>query len=149
MSAVVQEEVTLEGLEHWLKHQYEHLGWMALSVANSHPEKAYAYAMSLDRLDKAIDGRMTIVSNEQQHQDFAVMKSKLQKLKEFSTKLGISTGLKSTVCAESAAVQAGGAKKKASKKAVKKSSKKASKKSSKKSSKKAVKKASKKAVKKE
>ena len=54
------ENVTLDGLQCWLKYEYEHLGWSALCLAKGHFETAYAYYMSLNRLKNAIEQRRNI-----------------------------------------------------------------------------------------
>lgn len=124
------ENVTLDGLQHWLKHEYQHLGWMALALSMNHPEKPYAYYMSLNRLEKAIKERICIDnSNAQVARDFVVLSENLTRLKDFAKKLGITEELKPIICAK----QDGGSIKKMSKKSSKKGSK--SKKESKKGSK--------------
>ena len=106
MDNIIMENVTLDGLEHWLKHQYEHLGWVALTLESGHPEKAYAFANSLDRLEKAIGERRSIETHcKQTLRDFEVLQYKLDKLKILAEKLGITKELKSKICE-----QAGGSK---------------------------------------
>ena len=127
--------VTLEGLHHWLKHEYEHLGWMALCLSKGESAKAYAYALSLDKLKIAINERKGMgPSSPHIERDLDVLSYKLANLEVFAEKLGISKNLLASVCkAES---MTGGAKKRLSKKPSKTSSKKSSKKPSKKSSRK-------------
>lgn len=155
---------TLDGLHHWLKHEYEHLGWMALSIQKGMPSKAYAYTQSLEKLGKAIQERKTLdSSNPHVARDLEVLEYKLKNLVQFAKKLGIDSELKSLICPtefkkiEGATAptlpeergeeeQVGGRKtrKTVAKNVSKKSSKKTSKKTSKKVSKKTSKKASKK-----
>lgn len=156
--------VTLDGLHHWLKHEYEHLGWMALCLEKGEPARAYAFALSLDKLEKAIEERKGL---DKMHphieRDLEVLSYKLVKLKSFALKLGISSKLLSKVCANGktastlttesditmhdSTLMTGGAKK-VTKKLYKKTSKTLSKKPSKKPSKKVSKKSSKKTSKK-
>jgi hypothetical protein len=157
---------TLDGLHNWLKHEYEHLGWMALSIKKGIPSRAYAFTQSLEKLGKAIQERKALdSSNAHVARDLEVLDYKLKNLVEFSKKLGIDAEvLKTQVCpAELKKIdgatapilsvadselsvepkeQVGG--KKLRKSPVKKTSKKASKKASKKTSKKTSKKVSKK-----
>lgn len=130
--SLIKEYVTLDGLQNWLKHEYEHLGWMALMLANGYPEKAFAYSMSLERLENAIRERMSMETKcAHTKRDLEVLLYKLDKLKLFSEKLGITKALKEKVCAETMVQEAVQEQKGGAKKNVKRGSKKGSKKGSK------------------
>lgn len=153
---------TLDGLHHWLKHEYEHLGWMALSIKKGIPARAYAFTQSLEKLGKAIQERKALdSSNPHVTRDLEVLDYKLKNLVEFSKKLGIDAEvLKIQVCptelkkiegASAPILSVGDSKlsaepkeqvggKKPRKSVAKKTSKKTSKRTSKKSSKRNIKK---------
>ena len=93
------ESVTLEGLQKWLKHEYEHLGWVALNLSKGYPEKAYAYVISLKRLQNAIIERQEIDTRCQQTiRDLEVLSYKLSQLIKFANILGINIELKTKIC---------------------------------------------------
>lgn len=96
------ESVTFTGLQKWLKHEYEHLGWVALNLSKGYPEKAYAYAISLKRLQNAIIERQEIDTHCQQTiRDLEVLSYKLSQLIKFANILGINTELKTKICNQS------------------------------------------------
>ena len=110
--------VTLDGLHQWLKHEYEHLGWMALSLESGHSERAYAFAVSIGRLKKAIEERQAIQTTcNHTIKDLEVLTFKVNNLIKFAEKLGITKNLKDSICAQ----QEGGAKSKKTKSGSKKS----------------------------
>ena len=91
---------TFDGLQNWLKHEYEHLGWNTLSVVKGNSAKALAYLESLEKLGTAIQERKTLESsNLVVMRDLSVLEWKLTQLKEMTTKLGLNKStLKDTVC---------------------------------------------------
>ena len=121
--SIIVPRATLNGLEEWMKHEYEHLGWMALANSRGENQKPIAYLQSLDRLLEQINYRKTITEKNEKHilEDLKVLENKVNLLKKFAKNLGITME-----------TQQQGGKKKASKKVSKKTSKKSKKKASKK-----------------
>ena len=48
----ITENITLKGLECWIKREYEHLGCVALCLIEGQTEHAYSYAKTLERLER-------------------------------------------------------------------------------------------------
>jgi len=120
---------TFSDIEKWLKHEYEHLGWMALALSHKHYEKPYAFAMSLQRMMTDIDAKLLvpeIKTNFMMIADLTKMKHKLQVLIESANSLGINTALKDKICSTQTIIAGG--KKKRTKKTTKKRTKKNTKK---------------------
>ena len=95
------ESVTLKGLECWLKHKYEHLGWTALAVEKGYVDKGYSYYKSLVRLKEAIQQRQ-IIQSDCMHtkRDLEVLLFKLHILIKIANLLGINEGLFNRFCLE-------------------------------------------------
>ena len=47
-------EATMNGIKHWYKHLFEHLGWMIIAKAKGHGYKVTAYKKSVSELLKTI-----------------------------------------------------------------------------------------------
>lgn len=52
-------DVTLNGMENWMKFQYEQLGWMTLAYANNMEETVISYIKTNNTLKLAIEKRLT------------------------------------------------------------------------------------------
>jgi len=166
-------DVSIHGIEKWLVHLYEHLGWMTLADKHENYTKVISYINSINKIEKAIANRKE-ASLPENKKDLEIHLNKVMHLREITDKLFDKKKLARSLCEkcdnkpkenkdEVVTVQSttgdsllGGAKKRRSKKTSKKTSKKGSKskmyggakRRSKKSSKKVSKKVSKKSSKK-
>lgn len=73
---------TVDGVNHWYKHLFEHLGWMILAKERGYHDKLFAYKNSIKRLIEAIDDRMPQLSDKDYKKDFQIMKADLLVLKK-------------------------------------------------------------------
>jgi hypothetical protein len=66
-------EVTLHGLNHWYKHEFEQLGWMILAKNRGMTEKIINYKYSLQSLKKAIEHKLTHIHEKDRKDDLNIM----------------------------------------------------------------------------
>ena len=142
--AATTDDTTIHGLEKWMCHMFEQLGWMTLAYKNNRQDKVASYIVTINKLKNSIESRLNIVINEDTKLDLKNILTKVSHLQNVVSKLFDLELLKNTVCAKcnlpsknnnDVIQMLGGSKlKKLSKKSSKKLSKKSSKKLSKKSS---------------
>jgi hypothetical protein len=77
---------TVQGVHHWYKHLFEHLGWMILAKERGYHDKLFAYKNSIKRLIEAIDYRLPNLGDKDTKKDFEIMKADLLVLKEHVSK---------------------------------------------------------------
>lgn len=73
---------TVQGVYHWYKHLFEHLGWMILAKERSYHDKLFAYKNSIQRLIEGIDYRMSSLGDKDTKKDFEIMRADLLILKK-------------------------------------------------------------------
>jgi hypothetical protein len=75
-------EVTLCGLNHWYKEEFEKLGWMVLAKQRGMTEKIMNYLHSLERLKKAIEHKLTHIHEKDNKDDLQIMLHNVEILME-------------------------------------------------------------------
>lgn len=123
-------DATLNGIEGWMKHQFEHLGWMVLAKNGGMDEKVVAYLKANDRLKLTIEKRIESLGQNDNEikKDLNIVLKKLVQLIDVTNKIFNKDTLKSNICAK-CKIDLGmtGGKKKTSRKTSKKISKNTSK----------------------
>lgn len=64
---------TFDGIQHWYKHEYMHLGWMVLAKAQGHTEKVEQYKHSLYRLLNDISETLNVYEDPDKLRDLQVL----------------------------------------------------------------------------
>jgi len=73
---------TFMGLQHWLVHMYERLGWMVLAQSKGYHDKVSSYKKSVYRLEEEIMLKMKEVSCLDKQKDLQIMLHDVQVLKK-------------------------------------------------------------------
>jgi hypothetical protein len=68
-----EHHATFDGLEHWTKHCFEHLGWMLLAERDGRDEKLYAYLCGIYHLKCAIEDKIAEVSERDRKEDLKIL----------------------------------------------------------------------------
>lgn len=71
---------TYSGLEHWIKHEYKHLGLMLMAKARGMNTKVKAYKESVHSLVRAIKKSMSEYKNSDKKRDLKIMLSQAELL---------------------------------------------------------------------
>jgi len=66
-------EVTYDGLNHWYKHLFEHLGWMLLAQKYGYKDKISTYKSSIMRLKKALEMKLADLDDPDKKKDIKIM----------------------------------------------------------------------------
>ena len=66
-------QTTLEGLNEWHDTNFKELGWMVLAKIHNNTEKVKAYLHSINRLEDAINLRLTHIHDADNKHDLEVM----------------------------------------------------------------------------
>jgi hypothetical protein len=77
---------TLNGLEMWSRHMFEHVGWMILAKRDKRNYKVVAYKKSLAHLRKALEERLTITQDADRINDLKELHFNIMTLVEFVKK---------------------------------------------------------------
>jgi hypothetical protein len=83
--APISHNATYAGLEGWIKHAYEHLGWMYIAKRRGDDAKVQSYKKSLDDLMDILNKKDP--KNANKKQDVEIMKQSVAVLKEAVAKL--------------------------------------------------------------
>lgn len=78
-----KQSCTLAGLEHWVKHAFEHLGWMVLAKSKNDDlalQKISVYKKSVDKLLEHLVQKEKEVSSPDSKQDLLVLIEKVKVL---------------------------------------------------------------------
>lgn len=78
---------TNHGLEKWVTHQYEHLGWMTLAQKHGNHDKLLAFICANERLIDEIKEKMTQVSEKDRRDDLETLLWKAEHLNSVSKKM--------------------------------------------------------------
>jgi hypothetical protein len=73
---------TFMGLQHWLVHMYERLGWMVLAHSRGYDDKVSSYKKSVGRLEKEIQIKMNEVNSPDHRKDLQIMMEEVMVLKK-------------------------------------------------------------------
>ena len=74
-------EVTMHGLYHLYKEEFEKLGWMVLAYSDGRMDKVEQYKKGLVYLLASIEAKMVQVVDVDKKADLAIMKKRLEVLK--------------------------------------------------------------------
>jgi hypothetical protein len=77
---------TLNGLEMWCRHMFEHLGWMILAKRDKRTYKVVAYKKSLGHLRKAVEERLAITEQADRIIDLKEIHFNIMTLQDFVKK---------------------------------------------------------------
>jgi hypothetical protein len=79
-------EHTFHGLEKWVCHAYEDLGWMVLAKEHGHHERVHEYVSSLKRLRESILHKLTHIHEKDRKDDLHVLLHKVDVLIQHTNK---------------------------------------------------------------
>jgi hypothetical protein len=93
-------DVTLNGMEQWMKFQYEQLGWMTLAYSNNMEEKVISYIKANNNLKFAIEKRLTELNSKDVEikKDLFIIHRKITHLISTCNKLFNKKALSNNVC---------------------------------------------------
>lgn len=86
MPKIPQAAMTFDGIEHWYKHTFEHLGWMVLAVGKGEKKKVEQYKESIARLLEVIDHVSQEYQDPDRLHDLDVLKMHVEYLWDFVNK---------------------------------------------------------------
>ena len=66
-------EATMHGLHEWYENKIEKLGYMVLAKARGHDDKIICYKISLNRLQQAIEHKLTHIQEKDRKDDLQIM----------------------------------------------------------------------------
>ena len=92
------DEITLHGLEKWVVHMYEQLGWITLYHSQNQYEKVGSYLISINKLKSSIESRLRIVTSEDAKLDLNTLLSKIKHLKKIALILFDENKIKKNIC---------------------------------------------------
>lgn len=64
---------TFDGLHHWFKHVFEHLGWMILAKERGMNDKTMVYKNSIKRLKESIEYKIKQIHDKDKKEDLKIM----------------------------------------------------------------------------
>ena len=79
-------EATFNGLENWLRHEFEHLGWMVLANEYGMNGKIEQYKKSINTLIRAINHKLQVVNCDDKKRDLEIMLKKAEILQKHVNK---------------------------------------------------------------
>ena len=74
---------TYHGLHGWVRHSFEHLGWMVLAKKYGYMDKVNCYKNSIVRLDHALTKSMKTIHEKDRKDDLAILHKDVCILKDF------------------------------------------------------------------
>lgn len=80
-------EVTMHGLEKWMKYKFEKLGWMLLAKRDGNDIKTIAYLDSIDRLKASLKTKLGQVEEKDRAKDIQIVWNKVCVLDAAAKKL--------------------------------------------------------------
>ncbi len=92
------DEITLHGLEKWVVHMYEQLGWITLYHSQNQYEKVSSYLISINKLKSSIESRLRIVTSEDSKLDLNTLLSKIKHLKKIALILFDENKIRKNIC---------------------------------------------------
>ncbi len=90
--------VTLHGLEKWLCHMYEHLGWMTLAYEHKSYDKVVSYINGCEKLRVSIEDRHERMPISEQKKDLEILSYKVDHLINVCDKLFDKDMLSREIC---------------------------------------------------
>ena len=94
------DDATLNGIQVWMKHQFEHLGWMILARNHGMNEKVVAFLKSNDRLKLTIEKRIESLDtiDKEIKKDLEIVHRKVVQLIDVTNQLFNRDQLKTNIC---------------------------------------------------
>lgn len=80
-------ETTYIGLHHWVKHMFEHVGYMVLAAADDRGYKVAAYKKSLTHLKQAIKDKIESTSDIDKKEDLKILHNRVGILEKHVSKI--------------------------------------------------------------
>lgn len=81
------EDATNCGLQHWMKHKYEYLGWMCLAQKHGNKLKIAAYIDAIERLVASIEKKINEVEEKDRKDDLKITLEHSKLLKYYACEL--------------------------------------------------------------
>ena len=87
MNMVPMHNTTMNGLNHWHKHLFEHFGWMILAKAKGYGYKIPTYKKSIEHFIKTAEKSMSNYSESNRKRDVKILLRNVKVLKKHAKML--------------------------------------------------------------